>query len=188
QFERGIRSLGVYEFGVLQLTGQLERRSVIAYGGDANPGPVGVGDAADRGLRRHQQGVVELKDRGREVADVGRARVERQEQQVAGASLEAADGLRRSGMFQERRLNAQSRGQRPDKLDPDTLKLAGRGVLGVLREEQADPDLAGAGEVGHPRVGVCWAWPVVAAARSATTIRARFIGVAPWREASRAGA
>ena len=80
-------------------------RGMIAHSRDANPGPVCVGDAADRGASRHQKGVVELENRGREVADARRPEcVERQKQQVARAGLEALHGLRRSRMIRAARL------------------------------------------------------------------------------------
>jgi hypothetical protein len=126
---------------------------VIAHGRDANPALVCVGDAADRGAGRHQQGVVELENRGREVADVGGPGVKRQKQKVARASLETLDGLGRSRVLQENDLNPDACGKRSSDLCPHTPQLPGCRILDVLWQEQPDPDLAGLHEVGDSRIG-----------------------------------
>src|SRR5207244_10143809 len=61
QIERWIRGFGVHQFGMLQQAAQGQRRGVIAHDRDPNPGPVRVGDAADRGAGRHQIGIVQFK-------------------------------------------------------------------------------------------------------------------------------
>jgi hypothetical protein len=125
---------------------------MIAHSRDADRGPVCVSDASGRGASRHQQGVVELENWGREVADVGGPSVERQKQQVARAGFEAGHGLWRNRVFQQHDLNPDTRCKRPSNLYPHTLWLASCRGLDVLRQKEPDSNLAGLHDVGDPRV------------------------------------
>jgi hypothetical protein len=56
-------------------------------------------------------------------------------------------------MFQQHDLNPNTRCKRPSNLYPHTLYLASCRVLDVLRQKQAEANLAGLNEVGDSRVG-----------------------------------
>ena len=127
---------------------------MIAHGRDPNAGPIRVGDAADRRAGRHQAGIVDLHERGREAADLGNARrVEPQRPNVAGPAVEAVHELARRRLLHQHELNADARRKGANDLDPHTARLPGCGILAVLRREQPDPERAGANEIGDPRVG-----------------------------------
>jgi hypothetical protein len=70
KLECAIRGFGKCELGSFQQAVQFHHRCVVAHGGDLDPGPVCIGDPLDGAVARHQQRVVELKNRRREVADV----------------------------------------------------------------------------------------------------------------------
>src|SRR5262245_59302722 len=94
QVECSVRSFGDDLFGLLCDAAESQRRGVIAYDRDPNPGPIHVGDAAHCGARRHEKGIFHLHERGREATDlVSPGRVETQRADVAAPGVEAFDEL-----------------------------------------------------------------------------------------------
>ena len=72
---------------------------------------------------------------------------------VAGARGKTGGKLVGIRQFDHHDRNPDVRAKLAHDLDPDTLDLAGCGILHVLRRKQRNPHLAGADEVGDPRVG-----------------------------------
>src|SRR5262249_47313024 len=67
---------------------------------------ISVRKAADRGPRRHQQGVLELHVRRREIGNAGCAIVTGQEDRIARPGLQALDSLGRSRMLKQNQFDS----------------------------------------------------------------------------------
>src|SRR5262245_41794297 len=107
---------------MLRDAAESQRRGVIANDGDANPGPIHVGDAAHCGASRNQISILYLHEWRREAADlVSPGRVEAQRADVALTGLEAFDELAGSGKLRQHDRESHMRSKRAHDLHPRAL-------------------------------------------------------------------
>ena len=137
--------------------GERHGGGVIAHHGNANSGAVDIGKMAQRRAGRHQKAVIELEHRGREIDFGGAGRLDPQKSEFAAAGLDAVQSRARRRLFDDQELGVKTirkctRDVQHDHARPEPVHRAGCRVLGVLRQEQRQPDGAGLGEVGGTRI------------------------------------